>query len=286
MAKKRASRQRREHGERVGNQRNMNASVKLSSDANLTEHVAPKCDGKIQLRTEDERNFVPVVISLSSSKPSSAEILESGTQYLELSREIGKLRESLGARFEELLRLTRMYQALEAKNVEVSRNLANALSLLDEQRAAAGLLEEELAAKTSELLHSEKARNALNECFRVAVARTHKPEISKKGKGIARSRLRIKSMKTSEEWSLLTQSWLFDGEWYLLRYPDVAQAEWDPVEHYLRFGAKELRDPGPCFSTACYLDDYADVAEAEVNPLIHYIKYGSHEHRVVKPSKS
>lgn len=81
---------------------------------------------------------------------------------------------------------------------------------------------------------------------------------------------------------LLRQSEVFDGAWYLAQYPDVANAGMDPVDHFLRFGAAELRNPSPGFDTAGYLKRYPDVAEAGLNPLLHYITHGKSEGRSPK----
>lgn len=83
---------------------------------------------------------------------------------------------------------------------------------------------------------------------------------------------------------LLRDSSLFDAEWYIERYPDIAQSGIDPVAHYLQFGAKELRDPGPYFSTRHYLAMYPDVRSAGVNPLYHYLASGWDEKRLIRPS--
>ena len=82
------------------------------------------------------------------------------------------------------------------------------------------------------------------------------------------------------EAALLNSSPLFDSEWYLRCYPDVASAKMDPARHYLRFGAAEGRNPGPDFNTVWYLQEYPDVAESGINPLVHYLKYGKNEGRV------
>src|SRR5947209_563058 len=58
---------------------------------------------------------------------------------------------------------------------------------------------------------------------------------------------------------LIEQSGLFNREWYLRQYPDVAELKIDPIRHYLRYGAAEGRDPNPDFSTRGYLDTYPDV---------------------------
>lgn len=42
---------------------------------------------------------------------------------------------------------------------------------------------------------------------------------------------------------LLGKAGLVDPEWYLRRYPDVADAGLDPLRHYAEFGAREGREP-------------------------------------------
>jgi hypothetical protein len=74
-------------------------------------------------------------------------------------------------------------------------------------------------------------------------------------------------------------SGLFDEQWYLQAYPDVAQARMDPVEHYLRFGASDGRNPSAQFNTRWYRDAYSDVAATGMNPLLHYIEFGRREGR-------
>lgn len=74
---------------------------------------------------------------------------------------------------------------------------------------------------------------------------------------------------------LLHESELFDADWYLAEYPDVANADLDPAEHYLRFGVHEGRDPGPLFSTDVYLRDHPEAVEGGINPLVHFLRSGS-----------
>ena len=80
---------------------------------------------------------------------------------------------------------------------------------------------------------------------------------------------------------VVRHSLLFDPDWYLATYPDVAAAGADPARHYAGFGALEGRDPGPWFSTAQYLRCNADVAAAGVNPLVHYEVHGRLEGRAL-----
>lgn len=49
--------------------------------------------------------------------------------------------------------------------------------------------------------------------------------------------------------ALVRSSDLFDADWYLRQYPDVAQLGMDPAEHYLMIGSHLGRDPSPYLST-------------------------------------
>jgi hypothetical protein len=89
--------------------------------------------------------------------------------------------------------------------------------------------------------------------------------------------------RLQREMALLSESHLFDRDWYLAKYPDVAQKQVNPIRHYLTHGAAEMRDPGPHFSTRYYLRTNRDVAEAGMNPLVHYLLHGSDEGRLPCP---
>lgn len=71
---------------------------------------------------------------------------------------------------------------------------------------------------------------------------------------------------------LIRRSDLFDSDWYLERYPDVAEAQFDPALHYLRHGAGEGRNPGPWFDTKNYLEALNGEL-GEQNPLLHYLSH-------------
>lgn len=75
-------------------------------------------------------------------------------------------------------------------------------------------------------------------------------------------------------------SGLFDRDWYLKKYEDVARSGMDPLEHYLQFGVPERRDPSADFDTDGYLLRNPDVREAGINPLLHYVVHGKEEGRV------
>lgn len=83
---------------------------------------------------------------------------------------------------------------------------------------------------------------------------------------------------------LIKNSALFDEDWYLSKYPDVAQAGINPIRHYLLFGGSEGRDPGPNFNCTWYLEMNSDVKTAGINPLVHYLLYGQNEGRKPQPN--
>lgn len=77
----------------------------------------------------------------------------------------------------------------------------------------------------------------------------------------------------------IASSLLFDGEWYLSTYRDVAGKGVDPVAHYIEYGSREGRNPGPYFDGDRYLDANPDVKMADINPLYHFLRFGQYENR-------
>jgi Methyltransferase domain len=76
---------------------------------------------------------------------------------------------------------------------------------------------------------------------------------------------------------IVARSPYFDGSWYLVNNPDVAEAGVDPALHYATRGWREGRNPGPAFDTRHYLAHNRDVERARVNPLTHYMRRGETE---------
>lgn len=67
---------------------------------------------------------------------------------------------------------------------------------------------------------------------------------------------------------------LFEPNWYLSRYTDVAESGANPLRHFLKSGAKEHRSPSPWFDCAYYSKTNPDVARAQLNPLAHFLEFG------------
>jgi hypothetical protein len=72
---------------------------------------------------------------------------------------------------------------------------------------------------------------------------------------------------------------LFDTSFYLENNPDVAQGGMNPLAHYAIAGGCEGRDPHPLFDSSYYLETYRDVAKSGLNPLLHYLRAGAREGR-------
>lgn len=85
-----------------------------------------------------------------------------------------------------------------------------------------------------------------------------------------------------KDYNIIKKSGLFDVHYYCSRYDDVRHAEADPIEHYLKFGWVEGKNPSQEFDSNYYLATYPDVAKSGMNPLLHYVLYGKAEGRLVK----
>ncbi len=82
-------------------------------------------------------------------------------------------------------------------------------------------------------------------------------------------------MKPSSDIRVIRNSGLFDEQFYVSHYRDIAQAGIDPLWHYVHHGALERRDPNPFFHTGYYLRQCPDVAASRKNPLRHFIEVGA-----------
>lgn len=75
----------------------------------------------------------------------------------------------------------------------------------------------------------------------------------------------------SLERSIIAGTNALDREYYRRANPDVRDAGIDELEHYLNFGAGELRDPNQWFDTAHYFGEHPELLLSGLNPLVHYL---------------
>jgi cell division septum initiation protein DivIVA len=114
----------------------------------------------------------------------------------------------------------------------------------------------------------------------VQLARRSEPRSASAPKRQFRDYLRPRR-KDRKQLTAICNSGFFDPEFYLNSNPDVRGSGLDAACHYLVYGGREGRDPGPFFSTHRYLARFPDVAASGVNALVHYEMYGRHEMRKV-----
>jgi len=81
------------------------------------------------------------------------------------------------------------------------------------------------------------------------------------------------------EYRIIKNSDFFDPAYYLLNYPDVRNADIDPLTHFNEHGWREGRNPSQKFDVKYYVESNPDVRNSKVNPLFHYIRYGRKEGR-------
>lgn len=119
------------------------------------------------------------------------------------------------------------------------------------------------------------------------------PDVAKSGinpllhfmhKGYAERRLpklKVSKKYYSASYLLIAKSEYFDKRWYIKHNPDLDFRIIDPVEHYMRYGWEENRNPSKNFSNEDYFINNPDVEVAHVNPLLHYERHGRKEGRVI-----
>lgn len=89
------------------------------------------------------------------------------------------------------------------------------------------------------------------------------------------------SLKNFKFYNEIKNSGFFDEEFYRNTYDDFSG---DPLTHYLTKGYREGKLPSLNFDPDFYLEAYPDVKQADLNPLFHYVAYGKHENKLTQES--
>ncbi len=84
----------------------------------------------------------------------------------------------------------------------------------------------------------------------------------------------------------IMRSGLWDKSYYLKKYPDVARSRIPAFLHFLRYGAREGRNPNRYFDTSYYLRSNPDLVRLGVNPLVHFARHGARQGRKPNPTFS
>lgn len=67
---------------------------------------------------------------------------------------------------------------------------------------------------------------------------------------------------------------IFDERFYLMAYPEVAEAGVSPFEHYLTVGRFEKRKPSAIFDPVAYAEANPEAAASGMEPFLHYVLIG------------
>jgi ADP-heptose:LPS heptosyltransferase/GT2 family glycosyltransferase len=78
-----------------------------------------------------------------------------------------------------------------------------------------------------------------------------------------------------DDYQTVSNSGLFDPEFYLASNPDLTALNIDPLLHYMESGARDGRDPHGNFDTAFYIEQCRRLGDVPENPLLHFILVGA-----------
>lgn len=255
-----------------------------------------------QLQQQQQR-----IAGLNHEKDAAQSALAEQKQESELLIEqLHKVQEALETNLQQNTTLEQQHKAAEQKITQLTKECTQLkASLAAAEKQASTLSKERDQARSSAKAASElKQENTLllEQLFTVqeelekhlspalsaplpAVApkepASNQPVVkssSFKGKMKKRAEKKQQQRRAAE----LAASSLFNGDWYLKQYPDVAADKVfasNPALHYLKCGGFEGRNPSPGFNSQNYLDANPDVAAAGFNPLYHYLRFGQAEKR-------
>ena len=77
----------------------------------------------------------------------------------------------------------------------------------------------------------------------------------------------------------------FDKKWYIKQHPEITKYNADAAQYFHDVGWKRMHNPSEKFSTRHYLGLYPDIKNANIDPLIHFVWHGQRENRIAVPVK-
>lgn len=84
-------------------------------------------------------------------------------------------------------------------------------------------------------------------------------------------------LSSNKTYALIEKSGFFEAKWYCDKYPDVLNSGQSPLQHFIKYGSRLLRDPGPDFSSADYTACYSRLFGKNDWALLHYLTVGVHK---------
>ena len=250
------------------------ASLTRKQDESARQTSELKAQIKQLKQTRDEQE------KLAAKRLTQLDQLQQAHQTLELSN-----KEAVQENELLLLQLHQVQEELEDIFLR-NQNLKQAHDRSEAANKKTADENENLSQKLQQVLEELLVKDRVIESHRQRVTRLKQTvswKITVPLRAVARPFRRSpkEQKQATEEIKLLKTSGLFDEAWYLSEYVDVAKEGFDPVEHFIRYGAAEGRNPSPMFNLRQYLEVNPDVAAAGMNPFIHFVKFGRAEGRSV-----
>jgi len=163
----------------------------------------------------------------------------------------------------------------EAMRRRLEQTQENEKRLRSELNALQSLHEALLASTSYRLLRIVRRPLERHPVVRQYLLRTLRTSVGLHPKRFLEAHRRRKQY--AEDIRLITQSGLFDSEYYVKLYPEVAGSRLSPIEHYVQIGGREGRRPHALFDGAWYLTQSQQIRELGKNPLVHFLRAGIHE---------
>lgn len=216
-------------------------ALQSNCDRTKSELEKARTVHEAELRASQER-LEKVKSDLGRHVSEIALLNGANTEAMKMSAQLEKVRAGHDAQLQALkadVEKARSEKArLEVKLKERFEEIATLTRLLAEKKSAASRRE----GPTEELRGT-----AAKEMGRAIAAL-----LSAQDWGFMPNRIRVR-----QQMSLLERSGIFDAEWYVRQYQDIAAAGVDPLRHYVEFGAREGREPNATLS------QYRKSSEAE-----------------------
>ena len=174
-----------------------------------------------------------------------------------------------------LVRLADLSREREQRVLQLERATADLEDRLAASHRAADDLRRDLAARTVSLATKAAAAKAVeSQLLDVRHSSTWRVarELHRLWEQCERM-LGKQGFAIENDRDLVACSGLFDRDWYLATYADIAAIDVDPLDHYLRWGGSEGRNPGPAFDSTAYLLAHPEIAESGINPLVHHLQH-------------
>jgi hypothetical protein len=211
------------------------------------------------------------------------EVTRLGDELSESQRQISTLNSKLASQSFETTRLSHELSISQTQNLSLNALFEAHSVQASEMRSAFEENRKVLGELRAELADTRRRAGDLTVSLDSSTRELQAIKLTPAWRLMGPSRWIRARLQRYSNLKLIDESCLFDRGWYLAHYPDVGNHGVDPALHYLRYGAKEGRDPCPLFDSNWYLHENPDVLAAGINPLVHYLRYGAAEGRDPNP---